>query len=145
MDTQNNSTGNFDDRKKNLSPEQYRVTQLKGTESPFTGKYHDFHGEGMYACAVCGELLFSSDTKFDSGSGWPSFTGPQEESAVALSHDKSHGLERTEVACKKCGAHLGHVFGDGPGTEKKRYCVNSCALDFKSKEERNDHRKDSLP
>lgn len=120
----------YDDKKVQLSPEAYRVTQLKGTEAPFSGKYHDFDEPGTYACVVCGNPLFSSDAKFDSGSGWPSFSKPHPEAAMNLSHDKSHGLERTEVTCGKCGAHAGHVFDDGPSPEGKRFCINSCAVDF---------------
>lgn len=133
---------NKDELKEKLSQEAYHVTQEKGTEAPFTGKYHDNHTDGMYKCVVCGEELFSSDTKFDSGTGWPSFTAPTNEAVVAEHDDNSLLKHRTEVVCKKCGAHLGHVFPDGP-TKKpdgspdtgKRYCINSCALDFNKKEE----------
>jgi peptide-methionine (R)-S-oxide reductase len=109
------------------------VTQEKGTEAPFTGKYHDHHEAGVYRCAVCGEPLFASDAKYDSGSGWPSSDRPAAPGAVGEVRDSSHGMERTEVVCRKCGAHLGHVFDDGPReTTGKRFCVNSASLDFSS-------------
>lgn len=116
--------------KKNLTPEQYRVLREKGTEMPFTGDYVDNHEKGMYKCAGCGEVLFSSDTKFDSGTGWPSFDKPENNEKVELIADDSHGMRRTEVVCKKCGGHLGHVFDDGPTETGKRFCINSCSLDF---------------
>lgn len=117
-----------------LPPELYSVAREKGTEAPFTGKYVDTHEEGMYACAVCGNELFSSDTKFDSGSGWPSFTEPANLEHVELKEDTSHGMVRTEVVCKSCGAHLGHVFDDGPvEAGGKRYCINSVCLDLQQK------------
>ena len=114
-----------------LTPEQYHVTQEKGTERAFSGVYWDHHEKGMYRCVVCGEPLFSSDNKFESGTGWPSFTRPAAESAVATEADGSLFMRRTEVLCHKCGAHLGHVFDDGPrDAGGQRYCINSCALDF---------------
>jgi len=126
-----------------LSPELRRVARQGGTEAPFTGTYVDHHEEGMYKCAVCGTELFSSDTKFDSGTGWPSFTNPANLAHVELRDDSSHGMSRTEVVCKTCGAHLGHVFNDLPampahagqaGGPKerggKRYCINSVCLEF---------------
>jgi peptide-methionine (R)-S-oxide reductase len=113
-----------------LSPEQYQVLREGGTERAFTGRYWDNHAEGEYRCAGCGEPLFASDTKYDSGSGWPSFTNPETDEAVTAHVDSSHGMERVEVRCAKCGGHLGHVFPDGPGPEGLRYCINSASLDF---------------
>ena len=113
-----------------LTPEQYDVLRRKGTEPPFTGKFTFNKATGMYRCAGCGAELFHSDTKYDSGSGWPSFTDPANVENVELHEDRSHGMVRTEVTCKACGGHLGHVFDDGPGPNGKRFCINSCALDF---------------
>ena len=117
-----------------LTPEQYKVMREKGTERAFTGAYVDNHEKGMYKCAACGEPLFDSDTKFDSGSGWPSFFKPLSADAVETEEDRSHGMRRTEVMCKKCGAHLGHVFDDGPKPTGQRYCVNSVSLAFEKNE-----------
>jgi peptide-methionine (R)-S-oxide reductase len=115
-----------------LSPEQYRIVREKGTEAPFTGKYVDNHDTGMYACVVCGTELFSSETKFESGSGWPSFYDVAAQGTVELHDDHSFGMHRVEVTCATCGAHLGHLFDDGPkDTTGKRFCINSCSLDFK--------------
>jgi peptide-methionine (R)-S-oxide reductase len=119
-----------DDRGDELTPEQYEVTQNKRTEPPFSGGYHDFKGKGVCRCVCCGEDLFSSDTKYDSGTGWPSYWAPVSESSVKESTDTSHGMVRTEVSCSKCGAHLGHVFDDGPQPTGRRYCMNSLSLGF---------------
>lgn len=117
-----------------LSEELYKVAREKGTEAPFSGKYVNEKREGMYKCAICGTELFSSDTKFDSGTGWPSFTEPANLENVDLKEDNSFFMRRTEVVCKKCGAHLGHVFDDGPKEKGgKRYCINSVCLDLEEK------------
>ena len=129
------------DKNKNISEEAFRVLRQKGTEAPFSGKYANSHEKGMYKCAICGHELFSSDTKFDSGTGWPSFTEPANLENIELEDDNTHGtrptersfgqVRRTEVKCKNCGAHLGHVFDDGPSDKGgKRYCINSVCLEL---------------
>ena len=120
--------------KERLSEIEYKVTQEAGTERAFTGKYWDEKTEGAYHCVVCDAELFSSDTKFDSGSGWPSFSQPMDEDNIERTTDRTFGMKRTEVTCSKCGSHLGHVFNDGPGPAGERHCINSASLDLKPKE-----------
>jgi len=118
--------------KEHLTPEEYEVLRKRGTEAPFSGEYLNLHESGAYVCRACGAHLFSSDAKFDSGSGWPSFTDPAVKEHVGTREDTSHGMHRTEVFCKNCGGHLGHLFDDGPrDAGGKRYCINSISLDFK--------------
>jgi len=120
-----------DEIKQKLTQEEYKVLREKGTEAPFSGKYVNTKDKGMYHCKVCGHVLFSSDSKFESGTGWPSFEKPENLENVVLEADNSYDMHRTEVKCKNCGSHLGHVFEDGPTETRKRYCINSVCLDLK--------------
>lgn len=122
--------------RKELTPEQFRILRQKGTERPFTGEYNAFKGEGVFVCAGCGEALFDSRAKYNSGSGWPSFFQAANPAAIDEHHDVSHGMQRTEITCARCGGHLGHVFPDGPAPTGQRYCVNSASLDFKGTKEK---------
>ncbi len=132
--TENPITKTDEEWRAELTAEQYEVLRKAGTERAFTGKYVDEKTPGVYTCAGCGAELFGSDTKFDSGTGWPSFTDPAVADAVATHEDRKFGMVRTEVVCRKCGGHLGHVFPDGPGASGQRYCINSCALQLEPAE-----------
>src|SRR5262245_16466676 len=129
---------NDEERRSRLTPEQYAVTRRAATERAFTGRYWDHHEDGVYRCVVCGEELFESDAKFDSGTGWPSFVTPASDGAVEDRKDLSHGMVRTEVVCTRCESHLGHVFPDGPQPTGLRYCINSASLEFASADEERD-------
>ena len=129
--------------KNHLTPEQYEVCWNKGTEPPFSGKYHDCKDKGVYTCICCGNSLFASDTKFDSGTGWPSFWTPIDERSVKEAIDRSYGMIRTEVMCARCGAHLGHIFDDGPEPTCLRYCINSLSLSLERKKEEEKKKKNS--
>ena len=121
---------NDEEYRKKLTPEQYEVTRLKATERPFTGKYHDTKDSGVYVCICCEQNLFSSETKYDSGCGWPSFWQPMESDGITEEEDLTYGMRRIEVTCSNCGAHLGHVFPDGPEPTGLRYCINSASLNL---------------
>lgn len=131
-----------DQWREDLTPEQYHVCRQKGTEPAFTGQYHDSKESGTYRCVCCGEPLFSSETKFDSGTGWPSFYQPASKEAVETEVDGSYGMRRTEVMCVSCGAHLGHVFPDGPRPTGLRYCINSASLSLEKAEKAKDATED---
>jgi peptide-methionine (R)-S-oxide reductase len=133
MDMKKDTGGTEEAWRAQLTPEQYRITREKGTERAFTGQYHDCHDSGIYRCTCCGAELFSSETKYDSGSGWPSFWTPLKPENIGENNDTTHGMRRVEVHCNQCGSHLGHVFPDGPKPTGLRYCINSASLKLEKK------------
>jgi peptide-methionine (R)-S-oxide reductase len=132
--TEREVTKSDEEWREGLTPEQFQVLRKAGTEPAFTGQYWDCHDDGMYRCAACGAELFDASTKFDSGTGWPSFSEPAVADAIETKRDVSHGMIRTEVVCRRCGGHLGHVFDDGPGPNGQRFCINSLSLDLDKRE-----------
>lgn len=132
---QKTTTKGEDEWKSKLTPLQYAVTRCSDTEPAFTGEYWNHKGDGLYTCICCGEPLFDSSSKFNSGTGWPSFFLPKDKTAISEHQDRSHGMVRTEVKCSKCGAHLGHLFDDGPAPSGMRYCINSASLKFKDRKD----------
>jgi peptide-methionine (R)-S-oxide reductase len=136
IDVQTDIPTTEEEWRRRLTPEQYEVLRRKGTERAFTGKYWDAHEDGVYRCVGCGAELFDAGTKFESGTGWPSFYEPVNRTNVELHTDTSYGMIRTEVTCKRCGGHLGHVFDDGPAPTGQRYCINSCSLDLEVRDAR---------
>jgi peptide-methionine (R)-S-oxide reductase len=147
VDNNNNNNNNRQDKKKwkeKLTPEQYEICRMKGTELPFTGKYWNCKEDGFCRCVVCGNELFDSETKFDSGTGWPSFWAPARTQNLKFLVDNSHGMQRVEVQCSNCGAHLGHVFDDGPYPTRKRYCINSVSLELEGRKDDDQRHNDDL-
>lgn len=134
--TKENISKSEEEWKEELTPEEYHVLREKGTERPFTGKYYKTKEPGVYRCAACGNEVFSSKTKYESGSGWPSFWAPIEDESVEMENDTSFGMRRTEVICSRCGSHLGHVFDDGPEPTGQRFCINSVALQLEKQKEK---------